>query len=230
MSRTAVVAGVGPRLGESLARKFVSEGYNVGLFARSEDYLRDLGADLGERALAVPTDITDETAVRAGFDRVREAFGPVDVLVNNAYSTAGEGEGVLGTSRAGFESAWRVWTYGPFLCTEQAIADMLDNDGGTVVFTGARASVRGLGESPGAASACFAMRGLARSLADRLGPEGVHVATVLLDGNVDGPEHSEPTGMSPDAIAETYWHLVQQDEHAWTLECDLRAHNGDVRF
>lgn len=122
MSRTAVVAGVGPRLGESLARRFVTEGCDVALFARSADYLENLATDLndgdGGHALAVPTDITDPEQVRDGFERVHDTFGPVDVLVNNAYSSAGEGDGPLNASREGFEAAWRVWTFGPFLCTE----------------------------------------------------------------------------------------------------------------
>jgi NADP-dependent 3-hydroxy acid dehydrogenase YdfG len=82
MSRTAVIAGVGPGLGESLAKTFVDEGCQVGLFARSASYLESLSAELGDDALAVQTDITSPEQVAAGFERVREEFGPVDVLVN----------------------------------------------------------------------------------------------------------------------------------------------------
>lgn len=91
MSRTAIVAGVGPRIGESAARTFAQEGCSVGLFARSEGYLTELAAELNEttagNAIAVPTDITDRTQVTEGFDRVHSEFGPVDLLVNNAYPT-----------------------------------------------------------------------------------------------------------------------------------------------
>ena len=91
MPRTAVIAGVGPGLGASIARKFVAEGCQVGLLARSPEFIFDLAGELGEDALAVPTDITDRSQVAGAFETVREAFGPVDILVNHASGGSWKG-------------------------------------------------------------------------------------------------------------------------------------------
>ncbi len=229
MSRTAVVAGVGPGLGASLARTFVDEGCRVGLFARSADYLGELADELGEDALAVPTDITDPESVADGFAAVREAFGPVDVLVNNA--SGGAWKGLRDISPEAFERAWRVSAYGALLCSREAVDDMLAADGGTVIFTGATSAVRGRERALGFSAAKFAVRGMAESMARELGPEGVHVAHVVIDGQIDNPRtreaydgRDEETFLDPDAIADTYWHLVTQDESSWTLELDVRPH------
>lgn len=229
MARTAVIAGVGPGLGESLARTFVDEGCRVGLFARSEEYLDDLAADLGEDALAVPTDITDPEAVAAGFAAVREAFGPVDVLVNHA--SGGSWKGLREISPAEFEDAWRVSSYGALCCSQQAVDDMLAGDGGTIIFTGATSAVRGRDGALGFSAAKFANRGMAESMARELGPEGIHVAHVVIDGQIrspavveQSPDRDAEAFLDPDAIAETYWQLVEQDRSAWSLEVDLRPH------
>jgi NAD(P)-dependent dehydrogenase (short-subunit alcohol dehydrogenase family) len=245
MARTAVVAGVGPRIGESVARKFAEEGCSVGLFARSADYLTELADELTEEtdgeAIAIPTDITDSEQVEAGFDEVREAFGPVEILLNNAYPAgdtdsglAGSGDGPLGAELTEFERAWRVWAYGAFLCSEQAAADMLAAEGGTILFTSASFARRGgdVAHNP----AGFAGRGLARSLAHHLWPEGIHVANVLVDGSVAKPDQRDWSDtpdeewIHPDHVADTYWHLVEQHRSAWTLELDLRAHAAPIRF
>ena len=229
MSRTAVIAGVGPGLGESLARTFLAEGAQVGLFARSGPYLEELSDELGADAIAVQTDITDPAEVEAGFEIVREAFGPVDVLVNHA--SAATWAGLQEISPSSFERAWRVGAFGSLLCSKAAVSDMLAGDGGTIIFTGATSAVRGRGGALGFSMAKFATRGMAESMARELGPEGIHVAHVAIDGQIltpdarDGsPERDEETFLDPDAIAETYWHLVTQDRSAWTLELDLRPH------
>lgn len=217
-----MIAGVGPGLGASLARKFVAEGCRVGLFARSADYLDELASDLGDDALAVPTDVTDPEAVEEGFRTVREAFGPVDVLVNNA--SGGGWKGLRDTSPAEFERAWRVSAYGALLCSREAVDDMLVGDGGTVVFTGATSAVRGRERALGFSAAKFAVRGMAESMARELGPEGVHVAHVVIDGRIGDANDDRGAFLDPDAIADTYWHLVTQDESSWTLELDVRPH------
>ncbi len=231
MARTAVVAGVGPGLGESIARKFASEGCNVGLFARSDEYLGELAGELHAEtagdAAAVPTDVTDESQVESAFERVRETFGPVDVLVNHAGG--GGWSGLRESSAEEFEDAWRTCAYGAFLCSKRAVSDMVEGDGGTVIFTGATSAVRGRGGAAGFSSAKFAVRGLAESMARELGPKGVHVAHAVIDGQILTPDareqadgRSEDSFLDPDAIAESYWHLVEQDRTAWTLELDLR--------
>ena len=228
MTRTAVVAGVGPGLGESLARRFLAEGCRVGLFARSEEYLNDLAAELGDEALAVPTDVTDPEAVAAGFEAVREAFGPVDVLVNHA--SAASWEGTLDVSHESFERALATGPKAALYCSQEAVPDMLDGGGGTVLFTGATTSKRGREGAVGFSAAKFACRGMAESMARELGPQGIHVAHVVIDGGILTPGVREGGGvdeeqfLDPDAVAESYWRLVEQDRSAWTLELDLRPH------
>lgn len=223
MSHTAVIAGVGPGLGESLARRFHDEGCSIGLLARSGEYLSNLEDDLGERALAVPTDISNSDQVEDGFDQVREAFGPVDVLINHASSAPWAG--LTDISHAEFEHALQVGPAGALYCSQEAVADMLTNDGGTVIFTGATTSQRGRDGAIGFSAAKFAARGMAESMARELGPQGVHVAHVVIDGQIrtpDGATDDSAEYLDPDAIAETYWHLVEQQQSAWTLEVDLR--------
>jgi len=222
MARTAVIAGVGPGLGTALARKFVDEGCQVGLFARSTEYIEGLADELGENAAAVRTDITDADAVADGFDAVRETFGPVDVLVNHA--SAGTWKGMGDITAEEFEHALDVSATGAFHCSQEALTDMRP-DGGTIIFTGATSAVRGRGGAPGFSAGKFAARGLAESMARELGPEGIHVAHVVIDGQIRTPSAADPeTLLDPEAIAEAYWNLVTQDRSAWTLELDLRPH------
>jgi NAD(P)-dependent dehydrogenase (short-subunit alcohol dehydrogenase family) len=229
MSQTAVIAGVGPGLGESLARKFVEEGCQVGLFARSADYLEELAGDLGGDTMAVPTDITDPEQVETGFQEVRDAFGPVDILVNHA--SGGAWKGLQSISAAEFEQSFRVSAGGALLCSQAAVEDMLTEDGGTIIFTGATSAVRGRDGAIGFSAAKFAVRGMAESMARELGPEGIHVAHVVIDGQIATPQvraadddRNEEAFLDPDAIAESYWHLVTQDRSSWTLELDVRPH------
>jgi len=227
MVRSAVVAGVGPGFCERLAEHLGREGYAVGLFGRSEDYLEDVAADLreaGHDALAVPTDVTDPDAVTAGVDRVRDEFGCVEVLANTASVTTDPGGDVLDPDR--FEHMWRLYAYGGLLCFRAAAPDLRDV-GGTVLFFGA---------APDAGDLAFrsgkdATRGLARSLADEYGPEGVHVAHVVVAGSVLNPdvyeredEVDEAEHIDPEAVAETCLHLVRQPETARTFELDVRSH------
>ncbi|MEW6752381.1 MAG: SDR family NAD(P)-dependent oxidoreductase [Candidatus Latescibacterota bacterium] len=230
MPRTAVIAGVGPGLGASLARRFAQEGCRVGLLARSAGYLQQLASEVqaaGQRALAVPTDLTDEEQVQRGFGLVREQLGPVDILVNHASEAPWKG--LLEVSPREFEQAWRVTTYGAFLCCRAAVGDMVPRQQGVILFTGATSSVRGRAGAVAFSSAKFALRGLADSLARELWPQGIHVAHVVIDGVIDTPAvrqllHPAPDEplLDPDAIAQTYWALVEQKPGAWTFEVDVR--------
>jgi NAD(P)-dependent dehydrogenase (short-subunit alcohol dehydrogenase family) len=231
MARTAVIAGVGPGLGASLARKFAREGCDVGLLARSEEYVDEFAGDLpgpGD-GVGVATDVSDPQQVEAAFDAVRDALGPVDVLVNHA--SAASWKGLMDVSLEEFERAFAVNGRGAFLCSREAVGDMLDSDGGTVIFTGATTAVRGRGGAIGFSAAKFAARGMAEDMARELGPEGIHVAHVVIDGQIltpgareANPDRDPETYLDPDEVAENYWHLVEQDRSAWTLELDLRPH------
>jgi NAD(P)-dependent dehydrogenase (short-subunit alcohol dehydrogenase family) len=230
MARTAVVAGVGPGLGASVAERFADEGCAVALLARSESYLEDLAARLRAEtpgdALALPTDLADPVTIDHSFERIRESLGPVDVLVNHA--SAASWEGLLEQDPEDFRRALAVGPEASLHCSQAAVGDMLDGDGGTVIFTGATTSVRGREGAVGFSAAKFACRGMAESMARELGPEGVHVAHVVIDGTIRPPETDpEAAGeehLDPEAIADAYWTLVEQDRSAWTLELDLRPY------
>ena len=232
MARTAVIAGVGPGLGESLARRFAAEGCQVALFARSAEYIDELAAGLpgpGE-GLAVQTDLTDVDQIRDGFDAVRTEFGSVDVLVNHA--SAASWTGLLETSVAEFERSWTVNGRGAFVCSQEAVGDMLDTGGGTVIFTGATSAVRSLGGAVGFTAAKFAARGVAMDIAQEFGPEGIHVAHVVIDGQIDTPDvrerfpdRADETFLDPERMADTYWHLVEQDDPS-TQPFEVHITNG----
>jgi len=221
--RTALVAGVGPNLGESVVRRFADEGCSVACLARSEEYIEGLAQEVrdgGGEALAVPCDITDRDEVASAFDRVRNRYEGVDILVNNA--SAASWNGLLKATPEGFERAWRTSAYGSFLCSRQAVDDMLAEGGGTVIFTGATSSVRGRGGAVGFSAAKFAVRGLAESMARELGSHGIHVAHAVIDGKIS--DEDDDSTLHPDEIADAYWELVEQDRSAWTLELDLRPY------
>ena len=225
--RVAIVAGVGPGLGAALVRKLAQEGCRVGMFARSPQFIGKLAAELGPRVLAVPTDISDPKQVSAGFRRVREKLGVVEILIQHASDSMGAG--LLKTTPDEFERSWRVAALGAFLCAREAVPEMLKRRTGTIIFTGATSSVRGRGGAVAFSSEKFAVRGLAQSVGVELWPKGIHVAHVIIDGVIDTPKvrrtykpsAKEPL-LQPQAVADSYWNLIQQDRTAWSLEIDLR--------
>lgn len=235
MSKIAVIAGVGPGLGAAIARKFANEGCNLALLARSAAYSINLSKRLEETGVTVipiPTDITDANQVAASFAQIRQELGVPDILVNHAGNAAW-GNLIELTAEA-FENSWRVCTLGAFLCVKQVVSEMIEKGGGTILFSGATSAVRGRAGAIAFSSAKFAMRGLASSLAREVGPKGIHVAHIIIDGIIDTPNlreryklgQDEPL-LKPDDIAETYWALVQQERSAWTFEVDVRPYNEE---
>ncbi len=231
--RVAVIAGVGPGLGASLAQRFSREGCLVALLARSTQYLDSLSAELnaahGQKAsLALTCDLTNPAEIASAFANVREKLGPVDVLINHASGGGGpRGASFLDLDPATFEHAWRVGTLAALLCSREAVRDMLTAGSGSILFSGATSSVRG--SAAAFSSAKFATRGLAQSLARELWPQGIHVVHIIIDGLIGDQNNGNPypnddgeTEMHPDAIAESYWQLIRQERSAWTLELDLR--------
>jgi NAD(P)-dependent dehydrogenase (short-subunit alcohol dehydrogenase family) len=230
LPEVSVIAGVGPGLGASLARKLAKEGCRLALLARSSDFLETLSNELrqhGTEALTVPTDVSDADQVAAAFERIRDRLGPVDLLINNASGSGPFGQTFVEISPESFSRGWQVGVLGPFLCSQQVVPAMLIKNAGCILFTGATSSIRG-----GAitfSSAKFAMRGLAQALARELWPKGIHIAHIVVDGVIQENEleaevqTTEPL-MNPAAIAEAYWGLVRQDRSAWSLELDLRPH------
>ena len=225
-SRVAVLTGAGPGLGASLARRFAKE-YAVAINARSADSVRTLAREIraaGGVALEVPCDIGDRAQVEAAFRTIRDRLGPPEVLLYNA------GSGVWGTvteiTPEQFESSWRVNAFGAFVCAAECAPGMLSRGRGVMLFTGATAGVKAGPKSVAFGPAKFAMRGLAQSLARDLGPKGIHVAWINIDGSIDVPGRTTTLAkedrLDPAAIAETYWHLAHQDRSAWTMEMEVR--------
>jgi len=223
----AVITGVGPGLGAALARRF-AQGYAVAINARNADYLRALAGEIrasGAAVLEVPADIGDRAQVEAAFKLIREQLGAPDVLVHNAG--AGRWGNVLEVSPEDFEATWRVNAYGAFIAAREVVPGMLARGRGAILFTGATAGVKAGAKSAAFGPAKFALRGLAQSMARDLGPKGIHVAWINVDGVIAIPGRTIPNLkpedlLDPAAIAETYWHLAHQHPSAWTMELEVR--------
>lgn len=228
--KVAAVLGVGPGLGAAVARRFARGGYAVALMARSEEGLTEVREEVeaeGGRALPVVTDATDPASVEAAFRRVRGELGDPEVFVYNAG--AFQMGGILEVSPEQFDRCFRANCAGAFYAARQVLPVMQEAGRGTVLLTGATASLRGSARFAALATGKFGLRALAQSMAREFGPQGIHVAHVVVDGQIDTPRVREMspgreghTMLAPDAIAETYWQLHVQDPTAWTLELDLR--------
>jgi NAD(P)-dependent dehydrogenase (short-subunit alcohol dehydrogenase family) len=225
---TAVVVGVGPGLGLALVNRLVAEGYTVLAAARGSaiDKL-EFAAGPG-RALPVRCDATEPADVDALFARSEE-HGELALAVFNAG--AFERGSVLDTAPEDFERCWRVGCFGGFLVGRAAARLMVERGRGTILFTGATASLRGGAGFVNLASPKFALRAVAQSMARELGPRGIHVAHVIIDGQIRTPryehllaERGPDSLLEPDAIAAAYLDLHRQARSAWTLELDLRPY------
>ena len=223
----AAVIGVGPGLGAALARRFAST-YSVAINARSLDFLRELATDIREHtgvALEVQADTSKSEEVRGAFELIRARMGDPEVLLFNA--AAGPFGNVNEVTVEQFENCMRVNALGAFLCAKECAPAMSARGRGVMLFTGATAGVKAGSRSIAFGPGNFAKRGLAQSLARDLGPKGIHVAWINIDGGIDLPHRQRPNAnkedlLSPEAIAETYWHLAHQDRSAWTMELELR--------
>jgi NAD(P)-dependent dehydrogenase (short-subunit alcohol dehydrogenase family) len=227
--RVATIIGVGPGLGAALAHRFATE-YAVALVARGEDKLAGFVREInsaGGTAIAVPADVSKEHEIAAVFERIRRELGDTEVLLYNAamrpFGT------LMETKPSTFENTWRVGAFGAFLAAQQVVPAMLQKQRGVILFTGATAGVKPFATSAAFGPAKFAMRGLAHVMARDLGPRGIHVAWVNIDGAIDTPfirqrfpQIKDEDMLKPSAIADTYWHLAHQDPSAWTLDIDVR--------
>jgi NAD(P)-dependent dehydrogenase (short-subunit alcohol dehydrogenase family) len=224
--KVCVVTGVGPGTGAALARRFAAGGHRVAMVARSAERLSELASAI-PGARGYPADVGDAAAVRDVFARIRAELGPVDTLLYNAGS--GVFAPFLDTPPELFEAAWRVNALGLLLCAREVAPAMVEAGRGTILVTGATASLRGGVNFAAFAPAKAAQRSLAQSMARNLGPRGVHVGYVIVDGVIDIPvtramlsDRPDDFFLSPDAIAETFWQLAHQDRSAWTFELDVR--------
>lgn len=220
---TALIVGAGAGLSASLARLLSREGLRVALAARNAEKLADLKSSLGAEAFAC--DAADSGEVARLFEAVEKRLGAPDIVV---YNASGRLRGpFVDLKPSEVERAIAVSAFGGFLVAQQAARRMLAKGRGAILFTGASASVKGYAQSAPFAMGKFALRGLAQSMARELAPQGIHVAHFVIDGAIRNPGRSEapdkPDSMlDPDAIAETYLHVLRQPRSAWTWEVELR--------
>src|ERR1700677_417139 len=221
--RTALIVGVGGGLSASVARTFTKAGLKVALAARRANDLAALAKEIGGKAVAC--DATKHADVAKLFADVEGAFGAPDVVVYNAsYRTRGP---LVELDPAEVEKTLNVSAFGGFLVAQEAAKRMLPGGRGAILFTGASASVKGYAQSAPFAMGKFALRGLAQSMARELSPQGIHVAHVVIDGGIRSERRPAPPDkpdsmLDPDAIAQSYLHLLRQHRSAWSWELEVR--------
>ncbi|REG48924.1 NADP-dependent 3-hydroxy acid dehydrogenase YdfG [Paraburkholderia sp. BL6669N2] len=226
MSRTetALIVGAGKGLSASLARLFAAEGMQVALAARDTGKLTELVDETG--ALPVACDASQPDQVTALFERVEKAFGAPDLVVYNASGRYRAPLEAIEPQK--LEDAFKITALGGFLVAQAAAVRMLARGHGTVLLTGATASVKGLPGSTPFAMGKFALRGMAQCMARELAPKNIHVAHFVIDGGIaSGAKGSEDGDaddkwLDPDAIAREYLHIHRQHRSAWTWEVELR--------
>lgn len=224
MARGAIIIGAGSGLSASIARRACRDGMSVMLGARNT---KKLGGLLDETdGQAVMCDAADPASVAALFKAADDAFGPPELVVYNPSARVRGPIAELDPDAV--LKAIMVSCYGGFLVGQQAARRMVSAGGGSILFTGASASVKGFAGSASFAMGKFGLRGLAQSMARELAPKNVHVAHFVIDGGIGtaGAENNGDRGqdskLDPDAIAETYFAIHKQHRSAWTWEVELR--------
>jgi NAD(P)-dependent dehydrogenase (short-subunit alcohol dehydrogenase family) len=220
----ALIVGAGSGLSASLCRLFAAEGMRVALAARKVDKLSTLVTET--RAIAVTCDAAEPAQVDALFNQVKEKLGDPTVVVYNAGRRL---RGAIETlDPAEVQRTWLATCFGGFLVGQQAARGMLAAGAGTILFTGATASVKGFPQSAAFAMGKFGLRALAQSMARELAPKNIHVAHIVIDGGIassyakSAEDQSSDRFLDPDSIAREYLHLIRQHRSAWTWELELR--------
>ena len=230
----ALIVGAGDATGGAIARRFAREGLTACVTRRSADKLQPLVQRIqaeGGQARAFGSDARDETAVVDLVQTIEREVGPIEVAVFNIGANVRFD--VVDTTERVYRKVWEMGALAGFLMGREVAKVMLPRGRGTILFTGATASLRGGAGFSAFAGAKHALRALAQSLARELGPQGIHVAHVVIDGAIDTafiaqnfPDRyalkSRAGILDPDHIADNYWHLHQQPRSAWTHELDLR--------
>lgn len=232
--KAAIIIGAGDATGGAVARRFARAGYTACVCRRNGDQLAPLVADIeteGGTARAFGVDARDEAQVEAFFRTVEDEVGPVEVMVFNIGANVNFP--ITETTSRVYRKVWEMAAFAGFLTGREAARYMTPRGEGTIIFTGATASMRGGKGFAAFSGAKFALRALAQSMARELGPKGIHVAHSVIDGAIDTawirenfPDRAalddEGGILKPDDIAETYWQIHRQPRTAWTHEIDLR--------
>lgn len=234
--KVAVVVGVGSTqgLGAALARRFAGEGLHTFVAGRTPERLQAVVDEIqtqGGRASAVPCDTTQGPEVEALLDRALAEGGSLDLVAYNAGNN--RFSSLLDMSDDFFEELWRLCCFGGFLVGRESARRMIAQGSGSIFFTGATASIRARPPFTAFASAKSALRSVAQGMAREFGPQGIHVAHVIIDGAIDGdqvngrfPQLKKMKGefgmLGIDAIADAFWMLHTQHPSAWSQELDLR--------
>jgi len=224
----AVVAGAGPGIGAALARRFAAGGYAVAVLARDIAKVKEITAGV-EGTFTFACDVGDAASVASVFGAIGADLGPVSALLFNAGS--GVFKSVEEITPAEFEASWRVNAYGALLCSQAVIPGMKSRGSGSIILTGATASLRGGKRTAAFAPAKAAQRSLAESMARTLWPAGIHVALMIVDGVVDLPAtrkfmagKEDDFFVAPEGAAETAWFLAHQGRRAWSFEVEVRPY------
>jgi len=230
VDQIALVFGVGPGLGLALVHCFAKAGMKVGMAARNSERLQTWCTELTDKGAQIKVyacDATNENEVSNTFNSIQQDFGTPDVVIFNAGAFMPAE--VLEIKPEDFEQCWRVGCFGGFLVGREAAKLMLGQGSGTIIFTGATASLRGSANFANLAVGKFGLRALVQSMARELGPKGIHIAHVIIDGQIQSERYAELAKekpedglLNPDAIADSYLQLHLQHRSAWTLELDLR--------
>ena len=234
-NNTALVIGAGDYLGLAIARRFARDGLHVVGTRRRGDLTRlvdTISAD-GGSATGVHSDARDEAQVCALIAEVEANHGPIEVAVFNVGGNVRYP--LLETTSRVYRKVWEMCAFGGFLVGREVARAMLPRGRGTILFTGATASVRGGAGFSAFAGGKHALRALAQSMARELAPQGIHVAHVVIDGPIDNDNsrelfpdvyagRAEDAVLQPDDIAEIYAHLHRQPRSAWTFETDVRSY------
>jgi len=232
-----LVVGAGDYIGAAIARRFAAGGYTICLGRRNGDKSAGLAKEIteaGGEAYAYTLDAREETQIEERFAAIESDIGPMEVVISNRGGNVNFP--IRDTTHRVFYKVWLMACLTGFLTGREAAKYMVPRGKGSIFFTGATASLRGGSGFAAFASAKFALRGLAQSMARELGPEGIHVAHLIIDAGVDTAFVKEryrdrgidPDGlplhtlMNPESVGEAYWTLHNQTPDAWSHEIDLR--------
>ena len=234
MTKVALIIGAGDAIGAAIAKKFADRGLTVCATRRTEEKIKKLTDEInnsGGKAFGFSCDARKEEETISLFERIEQDIGEIDVMVFNVGANVPMS--ILDTSSRKFFKIWEMACYAGFLNGREAAKYMVKRNKGTIIFTGATASMRGGANFAAFASAKNGLRALAQSMARELGPQNIHVAHVIIDAAVDTewiksihPEYNKKIKtdgiVDPNHLAENYLYLYDQPRDAWTFELDLR--------